>query len=313
MSETKGSPLSVDTEEKEGSPLSVNTEEKEDVLEYVAEDVVETNNISFEQFNKYNKLKQQYFSKRSNLKCVNCNRNVKTIFLTKYNEENKSRVLTATCGDSENPCNLNIEIILNPVELLDTIVNKEKETLSAYQLTIIKTKNDLLFGYITQDDAIEIFENVKLLIKDTTVKLEAYLIRLLNITHNTKNQTDLLTKQKELYQHIQDFKTHIKMFKTTDEFIHIHEALESYLNTIVPITQEISKLTYSARIIIPDNATMGEYDKVDVKKINKYTLEQQKYTIEMIEDSNNKEIIEVIHFDMNNGVHQNVETTIFFE
>jgi len=305
MNEIKGSPVNIEEKKEEEKYL---VDDVDDV-----EDVVETNNISFEQFNKYNKLKQQYFSIRSNVKCVNCNRNVKTIFLTKYNEENKSRILTATCGDSENPCNLNIEIILNPVQLLDNIVNKEKETLSAYQLQIIKTKNDLLFGFITQDDAIEIFENIKLLIKDTTVKLEAYLIRLLNISHNTKNQTELLTKQTELYQHIQDFKTHIKMFKSTDEFIHIHEALESYLNIIVPITQEISKLSYSARIIIPDNATMGEYDKVDIKKINKYTLEQQKYTIEMIEDSNNKEIIEVIHFDMNNGVHQNVETTITFE
>ena len=120
------------------------------------DDVEKTNNISLEQFNKYNKLKQQYKNGK-NLKCVNCNRNVKTIFLTTYNEENKSRVLSAKCGDAENPCNLNIEIVLNPVELLDNMVNREKETLSAHQLQIIKTKNDLLFGYITQDEAILIY------------------------------------------------------------------------------------------------------------------------------------------------------------
>lgn len=274
------------------------------------DDVETTNNISLEQFNKYNKLKQQYKNGK-NLKCVNCNRNVKTIFLTTYNEENKSRVLSAKCGDAENPCNLNIEIVLNPVELLDNMVNKEKENLSAHQLQIIKTKNDLLFGYITQDEAILIFENTKMLIKDTTVKLEAYLIRLLNITHNTKIQNDLLTKQSELYQHIQNFKTHIKMFNI-DESQHIHEAIEIYINIILPITREITKLTYSANIIIPDNATIGEYDKAGIQKINKYTLEQKKYTIQMMEDSNNKEIIEIVHFDINNSVHQNVETTIIF-
>jgi hypothetical protein len=297
--ETKNSLISEDHE----SPR----EEEKEVEEK------ETNNISLEQLNKYHKLKQQYFSNRHNRKCVNCNRNVKTIFLTRYNEENKSRVLTATCGDSENPCNLNIEIILNPVELLDNIVNKEKEKLAAYQLQIIKTKNDLLFGYITQDAAIEIFENIKISIKDTTVKLEAYLIRLLNVTHNSKNQSGLSTNQAELYKHIQDLKTHIKMFKSTDEFIHILEAVEIYINIIIPMTQEISKLTYSSNIIIPDNATMGEYDTVDIKKINKYILEQKKYTIEMMEDSNNKAIIEIIHFDMNTGLHQNVETNITFE
>jgi len=288
-------------------------ETKESPQINIEQDVVETNNISLEQFNKYNKLKQQYKNGK-NLKCVNCNRNVKTIFLTTYNEENKSRVLSAKCGDAENPCNLNIEIVLNPVELLDNIANREKENLSAYQLQIIKTKNDLLFGYITQDDAIQIFENTKMLIKDTTVKLEAYLIRLLNITHNTKNQADLLTKQTELYQNIQNFKRHIKMFNIDEsQQLHIHEAVEIYINIILPITKEITKLTYSANIIIPDNATMGEYDKGDIQKINKYKLEQQKYTIQMMEDSNNKQIIEIIHFDMNNGLHQNVETTINFE
>jgi hypothetical protein len=58
---------------------------------------------------------------------------------------------------------------------------------------------------------------------------------------------------------------------------------------------------------------MGGYEKADIQKINKYKLEQKKYTIEMIEDSNNKEIIEILHFDMNHGIHQNVETTITFD
>lgn len=274
------------------------------------EKVVETNNTSLEQFNKYNKLKEQYKNGKK-MKCVNCNRNVKTIFLTKYNEENNSRVLSATCGDAENPCNLNIVIVLNPVSLLDNIVNKEKENLSAYQLQIIKTKNDLLFGYISQDDAIQIFEDTKMLIKETTIRLEAHLIRLLNITHNTKNHTDLLTNQSELYQHIQNYKTHIKMFNI-DEPHHIREAVDIYINIILPITKEINKLSYSANIIIPDNTTMGEYNKADIMKINKYTLEQKKYTVEMMEDSNNKQIIEIINFDMNNGIHQNVVTTINF-
>ena len=306
MIETKESLLSDNDEDLEAATEEAATEEAA-----TEEAATETNNISLDQFNKYNKLKEQYKIGK-NLKCVNCKRNVKTIFLTKYNEENKSRVLTATCGDAENPCNLNIEIVLNPVELIDNIVNREKEILSAAQLQIIKTKNDLLFGYITQDEAIQIFENTKMLIKDTTVKLESYLIRLLNITHNTKNQTDLLTKQTELYQYIQNFKTHIKMFNI-DERHHINAAIDIYINTILPITKEITKLSYSVNIIIPDNATMGGYDKADTQKIKKYTLEQKKYTIEMIEDSNNKEIIEIIHFDMNNGVHQNVETTIIFE
>lgn len=286
-------------------------EEKGTIIEEKENEKENDNGI--ESLNKYNKLKQQYFYNKYNVKCVNCKRNVKTDFLTKYNPDNNSRVLTASCGDTVNPCKLNIEIVLNPVQLLDKIVNKERDMLNAYQLQIIKTKNDLLFGYITQDEAIEIFENTKILIRDTTVQLETYLIKLLNVTHNTQKQTDLLTKQTELYEHIQNFKTHITMFKSTVEHSHIVEAIDVYINTILPITKELTKLKYSSNIIIPDNATIGEYEKTDFKKIKIFTHEQKEYTIQMIEDSGNKNIIEVLHFEMDNNIVNNEETTIVFE
>jgi len=315
MIEEKG----PETETKDDTPTTTTTTTTQNETKINEAEIIngengenEMNN-GIEGLNKYNRLKEQYFYNKHNVKCVNCKRNVKTIFLTTYNSENNSRVLSARCGDTENPCNLNIEIVLNPVQLLDNIVKKEREMLNEYQLQIIKTKNDLLFGYITQDEAIEIFENTKILIKNTTVQLETYLIKLLGITHNTEKQKEILTKQTELYEHIQNFKTHITMFKSTAEHTHIKEAIELYINTILPITKELTNLKYSSNSIIPDNATIGEYDKMDFKKIKIYTHEQKEYTIQMMEDSGNKNIIEVIHFEMDNIVNREETTTIVFE
>ena len=49
-------------------------------------------------------------------KCVNCKRNVGTIF------SDKDRVLKAICGDKDDPCTLNIEIFMGKKEHIDDII-----------------------------------------------------------------------------------------------------------------------------------------------------------------------------------------------
>jgi hypothetical protein len=86
------------------------------------------------------KQKQEKFRKL-NTNCINCGRNVGTIF------NNDGGVLTAICGDNVSPCNLDIKLnrgkFLNLEELIDVFqsgVDELKEE-------IIATKMDLLFIY----------------------------------------------------------------------------------------------------------------------------------------------------------------------
>ena len=98
--------------------------------------------------------KQKLYSKQI-FKCINCAKPGGTIFV----ETNK--MLRATCGNTNQPCNLNIEII----KLSSILVNKELEqthlTLFNKKREIVLTKLDYLFNYIDEESAVEKFETLK--------------------------------------------------------------------------------------------------------------------------------------------------------
>jgi len=85
-------------------------------------------------------------------KCINCGRDGGSIF-----EKENVNFLTALCGNTKNPCNLNITI-LSSLGFSDyEIKDIHKETEKAKQ-KIIQTKMDTLFGYIKEETSVEIFE-----------------------------------------------------------------------------------------------------------------------------------------------------------
>jgi hypothetical protein len=229
------------------------------------------------------KLKQAALSKNKP-KCVNCKRPVGSIFITTPNSDKNTRSLIAKCGDAVNPCKLNIELTLNPVGLLDEKLNKDRKSLVNNQDKIIKTKNDLLFGYLPQEEALNFFESIKNDIESDTVNVELKLFKFLNVTHNTENVEKIKQLKTEFYQNIKEFKEFINNFEKTNEIEHINNANDYYMHTILPTIKELTDLKYS-------------YMNVDHDIDNNVkTLVQKPYTISMIEDSDNKEMVEVVHF-----------------
>jgi hypothetical protein len=97
-------------------------------------------------------------------KCVNCKRPVGTIFNTKFSNDEtsyiikKDRHLIALCGDRDDPCPLNIDINLGATDDIRNIVIKYEKELNEFKNKIIIDKNELLFGYITSNIAVEKFE-----------------------------------------------------------------------------------------------------------------------------------------------------------
>ena len=88
-------------------------------------------------------------------KCVNCKRNVGTIF------SDKDRVLKAICGDKDEPCTLNIEIFMGKKEHIDDIIDAMEESISEIKEKIIKLKLDLIYNYKIEDEVIEEFTQLK--------------------------------------------------------------------------------------------------------------------------------------------------------
>ena len=127
-----------------------------------------------------NKEKRSEFLKLKP-KCVNCKRpSVKgTIFSIIYHQSNdvneSYRTFKAMCGDIADPCNLNIEIELGSVNSIEEDINELSEDIKYYKNNIINDKNQLLFGLITTETALNNFESNKESISIATSLYEKYL------------------------------------------------------------------------------------------------------------------------------------------
>ena len=66
-----------------------------------------------------------------NNRCVNCNKNVGTIF------DSKDRILIAKCGDKSNPCDLDIQIKVGRYDTINNIDNSEN---------VLNIDNNYTFG-----------------------------------------------------------------------------------------------------------------------------------------------------------------------
>ena len=90
------------------------------------------------------------------MQCVHCKRPVGTIFSM------ENRTLGAKCGDVNAPCPLNIQIYKGRVTRLDDDFKYwYNEYIKDLTETIVKTKLDVLFQYISEEDAVKLFQETK--------------------------------------------------------------------------------------------------------------------------------------------------------
>ena len=122
-------------------------------------------------------------------KCVNCKREVGTIF------EKRDKHYLAICGDSANPCNLKIDLFTGYYSsLLDTVyVFKEIE--DQLKDTIIMQKLDTLLNYVDENKAIKDFkENMNKYTEDSAFVKE--LISDYDELYNNVNKREEIARQR---------------------------------------------------------------------------------------------------------------------
>ena len=192
----------------------------------------------------------------SKIKCINCGRPVKSIFQTTYNKTSGSRSLIAKCGDILEHCSLNININMGYCEMLPDSITMYETLLSKLKNDIIKEKNDTLFGYTTNTEAISNFEKMKVNVSEYTETLETYYYLYLN----TKvNKEEITTVQNKIYGMINAIKEEIKADNPEN-------AVQMYLSDLKPALSKLMSLKYRMNIVEYD-------DKSDI-----YTLIQRENT-----------------------------------
>jgi hypothetical protein len=197
-----------------------------------------------EKFNLFNSIKP---------KCVNCGNAVGTIFMVVNDENNLDRRLIAKCGDKTNPCNLNINIQVGICEsIIDNIKNVEN-LIEETKLEIIKEKNNLLFGYITSDNALIKFEELKKTISEFTSSLELLLDEYFKKKLNENKQKIIDDLKVDTYNIINDIKKQMEDFNISKKTIFTKNSINIYMNELVPKLKELMSLTYGVHRVELEN------------------------------------------------------------
>ena len=214
--------------------------------------------------NESKKGKKRSFQKLPKPKCINCMRNVGTLFSITVNKNLTNRLYKAQCGDISDPCPLDIQIEMPNIEEYSSILSNYN--VDNLKKEIIKAKNDLLFGYIKEDNAFKIFDDLSNKLKEETVAYDYFLEQYIELFDSVEQRKNLQTKQVQLGIVIQEYKNMMLESKKQNDTQLVNNAVEFYINTIIPLLNEIQSMKYP-------------FNKVEMFD-GKYHLMQKKNTIE---------------------------------
>ena len=234
-----------------------------------------------------NREKQREF-KKLKPKCINCKRPVGTIFATIYDEKEDGRQNKAQCGDRTNPCDLNIVINLGKIIRLEDFLEMDEKDISKLKVDIIKDKNDLIFGYITTEEALDKFEKSKENLNELVSSYELSLEKFMMVINNKEKKEELRKIEKEIKSNISYIKDALKKDTTQKS---VNDIIAFQINEMMPKVEQRQELLYP-------------YNAVETINNNCY-LNQKKVTIEQLE--NNYSVNNVKVLDMTVGVRKKVE------
>ena len=232
--------------------------------------------------------------KRYKPKCINCKRAVGTVFSvgkqsTKSsedendndNDQNDARILRAYCGDRLNPCPLNIEISSN---LFNTkqYLNEEETNLNDDKTEVIKYKNDLLFGYLSENEVVDKFEELKEKIKSETSNYEFLLSQYNEVVNNSEKIKSVNRNTKEIYEMIDKIRNTIDKYEKTDNIRYVDDAVTLYVNDLTPKIKQNNQLKYKVEYV-----EFNDYDDT-------YNLVQLPYTVEDMEASLDNKVVNLV-------------------
>ena len=254
-----------------------------------------------EAINVYYKLKQQYtanhrnknikpllrsklsskerhkaFVKLPNAQCIACKRAVNTIFNVFVNEHGVKN-LKASCGDTVNPCSLNIDIMYGPRNLLSVQIQEYRKNIDSTKRDIIRLKNNVMF-FQNSDTTnsmqtfTELTDNLSSLssLLDTTEELNIL------VNYNPEKYKMLNTLLTELdANHMVPFKKNIAEFHATKNTAFVQEAIRLFVDETKPKLDEIRNLKFKVNRI--------DFSEAD----NSYSLIQREHSVQNLEDPYN--------------------------
>ena len=225
------------------------------------------------------KEKRMEYVKLPKAECINCKRNVGTVFSITRPEVFTKRYIIK-CGDATAPCPLNINIHQGFHITYENEINNSVKDIDKVKSEIIKEKYNMMFGYVGDDSAIQTFESLNTELKQST-SLAGSIIEKNILVNDNPDRAELLKKSVDVFgkEYVLQFKHMVKQYLEEDNENVVEEAVKFYKNEMMPRIKEIQDLKYQINIV--------EYDPEQML----YTLKQRKnslYNLEYAFSNENK-------------------------
>jgi hypothetical protein len=193
--------------------------------------------------NKSKREKRVDFSKLPKNECINCKRNVGTIFSITNDNADLLRKFIAKCGDLSDPCPLDIQINLAQRELFSTTIKEGLAEIEKIKLQIIEEKNNAIFF---NKDVVSIFETITSNLKQETEQT-GFLIETNLLRNDNPEKKQLLSKTIDEFSKsmILPFKNMITDYNETNNELILNQAVNFYVNEMVPKLKEIMEMKYN--------------------------------------------------------------------
>jgi len=176
-------------------------------------------------------------------KCIVCGKSGGTIF------HQKGNLLTAKCGNLETPCRLDIQLQRAKYMNIMSAINLQQDLVNSHKANIIDIKLDFLFGFNNQQVTLTNFNATKNLLVDTVKQYQKVSEKFLNITSNSSNREKINSLTDALQAEIIKFKDLIKNYEESGTLEFLKDAVESYVNKISVMANDLRKLKYQEEYV----------------------------------------------------------------
>jgi hypothetical protein len=209
-------------------------------------------------------------------KCVNCGRpggtKFQNIYFSADDKEESHRQYSATCGVIADPCNLQIKINVGNVELLPNILDDLQNNIKTNKNEVIDDKNKLLFGYLSTEEVLTKFDDLKEEINSYTLLYEQYLEKYNELVDNDQKKNELEESTTESFYKIDEIKKCIQEMNEKNNAQYARDAVSIYTTTLQPLLNKIRMLKYNENMVWhnPDTNTCHLIQ-------NKYSIQNLSY------------------------------------
>ena len=182
-------------------------------------------------------------------KCVVCSKSGGTWF------EQNNTFLIAKCGNVDSPCNLDIKLEKAKYDNVIKVLSSNNDLINDYKNSIIDTKLDYLFGFVSHSSTITKFNELKNNLVKLVKEYQDNINKYVNTIYNYENTSKINQLNTQLDENIISFKENIKYFNETGEISYLKDSVELYVNTIKIINKQLNEAKYKLQEIYKNKDT----------------------------------------------------------